>query len=429
MAYGDDFGDSALAEGQSGSSGWGGLAQNPLMPIYDPLYSARVNAAPEASVPTIHTQGMAPQQIMRPSPVNVPDISGPRGGGEAPNQLQPSQAPPDSGLNMNSLQGLLQLKGMEDLIQPSALAPGPTQSVGPGAGAGPGRAPAGAVIAKAAAPYQDMVNDAAKQNGVDAQTLTRLLYKESQFDPKAVSPAGAKGIGQFMDATAKEEGVDVNDPKSSIYGSAKYLAKMTKQFNNNEQLGMAAYNWGPGNLQKWLVDGADPAKLPAETRDYVNAISGRPLAPNMYSKAANIPSAAAAPMAATIAATGGGFAVPPGGTPKLDLKVPGSEETLPVTGGAGNDQGTPNLGGGVSQPQRDPGKIVPGPTPPMEQNQPQQQAAPFGQSQTEFGSVQNDAMRRLWQYMLIKSLFPQIQFRNIGYDPWAVHRFGQGGGY
>jgi hypothetical protein len=82
---------------------------------------------------------------------------------------------------------------------------------------------------------------------------------------------------------------------------------------------------------------------------------------------------------------------------------------------------------------RDPDKIVPGATPSggagpkPEQDQPQQQAPASG---ANFNFNQNsDQMQKLWKYMLIKSLFPQLKFKNIGYDPWAVHKFGQGGGY
>jgi hypothetical protein len=509
MAYeDDDYGYGTGSEGSSSQTNYG-LASNPLMPMGDPIAYARMMQNPTGNAPVMantlmpietpagmHTPGMQVPQMARLAPLNVPDMGGGRGGGGSPEGQQPTeQAPTDMGPNLNSMQGLLQLKGLESLAGPqgpaTTLTPGGAVAR-PGAGAGPGRSPTGVSIAAAAAPYQDMVNDAAKQNGVNPQTLTRLLYRESQFDPKAKSPAGAQGIGQFMPATAKEEGVDVNDPKSSIYGSAKYLAKMTKLFNGNEQLGMAAYNWGPGNVHNWLKTGGlqggvglSGKPMPGETTDYVNAISGRPLAPNV--KAANVPSAAAAPMAALIAGQGGGFAVPGGGqnqreqqiapapefgrSPKAgqmsphggpyitgadggiyatdgDGKVvgpavkgittpaPETETAKPSSVSPGDEnpvyQGTPNLGGGVSRPQMDPNKIVPGATAPTEtkptQDQPQQQQ-PSGQSPALQGFGQDPRLQKLWQYMLIKSLMPEIKFRNIGYDPWAVHRFGQGGGY
>jgi hypothetical protein len=317
------------------------------------------------------------------------------------------------------------------------------------------------------------------------------LWKESQFNPKAKSPAGAQGIGQFMPATAREEGVDVNDPKSSIYGAARYYAKMKNTIaNGNDQLAMAAYNWGPGNVQKWLKSGADLSKVPAETRDYVNAISGRPLAPNMAPKTANAPAAGAAPMAAETAGNGN-FVIPgrqsAGYEGGYNNPYKAAESAVPMQGGPYVGSGQPSKvtnrinaeiapappsppspsqgvsplveqfnrppvqrGGqqGVSPavqeanrgqppvqwpPER--GAFVPGTTPPTEtttptpeQSQPQQQQ-PSGQSPALQGFGQDLRLQKLWQYMLIKSLLPEIKFRNIGYDPWAVHRFGQGGGY
>jgi hypothetical protein len=327
-----------------------------------------------------------------------------------------------------------------------------------------------------------MVNAAADKYGIDRRMLTSQLFHESAYDSNAVSPAGAKGLGQFMDATAKEMGVDVKDPKSSIDGAARYFARMKNDFNKNDQLAYAAYNWGPGNVDSWLRTGKGMKgqPMPDETRNYVATITGRPLAPNMAS-AGNVPSASAAPMAAMIASNDGGFKPPPfGAAPKAgdmsphggpyiqrpegiyatdrDGNVVGpvvksitapkfnkdkTEDKQPATkvvasptksiGPVGNDQGTPNLGGGVSQPMRDPDKIVPGATPSggagpkPEQDQPQQQAPASG---ANFNFNQNsDQMQKLWKYMLIKSLFPQLKFKNIGYDPWAVHKFGQGGGY
>jgi transglycosylase-like protein with SLT domain len=540
MAYEDDD-EYPQATSQTGM----GLAQNPLMPMGDPLAYARVGAAPETNAPGIHTQGVAPQPIVQPRPINVPDIPVHKEGAESTNDLMPSTPEPTTaGPNINSLQGLLQMKGLSDLATPSAAAvsaPGAGLVPAPGAGAGPGRVPTGVSIEKAAAPYQDMVNDAADKNGLDRNMFRAQLYQESKFDPSAKSPAGAQGIGQFMPATAKERGVDVNDPKSSIYGAASYLGELKKKYGNDQQA-LAAYNWGPGNVDSWLKTGKGlKGPLPDETKNYVQTITGKPLVPTggptsqiePKPPAANDPdflmkyrkwmedrdsnsdeirmgpsapptstppvkhyptvgpmsgtsmftqteqpfkpyriagtiqppptSSTTAPAVfgehkpgqtspyggpyTTVQADGSQYATDANGkivgppikditTPKFDKnngvkkEVPGSEKTLPVTGGAGNDQGTPNLGGGVSQPAINPDKVVPAATPPVEtkpgQDQPQQQVP--GQTGM-FGPGSDPAMQKLWKFMLIKSLFPQIQFRNIGYDPWAVHRFGQGGGY
>lgn len=125
--------------------------------------------------------------------------------------------------------------------------------------------------------YRPIMEKSAVANGVNPETMARLLNQESGFNPNATSPAGAQGIAQFMPATAKQYGVNPNDPSSAIPGASKYLGDLTKQFGGNEGLALAAYNWGPGNVQKWVAGGADPAKVPAETQKYVQAITGKPI--------------------------------------------------------------------------------------------------------------------------------------------------------
>lgn len=127
-----------------------------------------------------------------------------------------------------------------------------------------------------AAPYADTIVAAGKQYGQDPGLLARQLRQESGFNPYAVSATGAAGLGQFEPATAKQYGVDVNDPTSSIMGTARYMRDLQARFGN-EGLALAAYNWGPGNVSKWLRNGADPAKMPSETRNYVSSIAQMPI--------------------------------------------------------------------------------------------------------------------------------------------------------
>lgn len=127
-----------------------------------------------------------------------------------------------------------------------------------------------------AAPYADTIIAAGKQYGQDPALLTRQLRQESGFNPYAVSATGAAGLGQFEPATAKQYGVDVNDTTSSIMGTAHYMRDLQARFGN-EGLALAAYNWGPGNVSKWLRNGADPAKMPSETRNYVSSIAQMPI--------------------------------------------------------------------------------------------------------------------------------------------------------
>ncbi|MBB4581588.1 soluble lytic murein transglycosylase-like protein [Rhizobium aethiopicum] len=97
--------------------------------------------------------------------------------------------------------------------------------------------------------------------------FTTLVHRESNFRPRAVSPAGAKGLGQLMPATARHLGVkDTFAPKENLVGAATYLTEMLDQFGSPE-LALAAYNAGPDAVAKY--GGIPPYR---ETRQYVSDI-------------------------------------------------------------------------------------------------------------------------------------------------------------
>ncbi len=101
--------------------------------------------------------------------------------------------------------------------------------------------------------------------------LARLIWKESRFDPNAVSPKGASGIAQFMPGTARMRGLeDPFDPRSAIPASAHYLSDLRDQFGNLG-LAAAAYNAGPNRVRNWR---GGRGGLPYETRDFVRTITG-----------------------------------------------------------------------------------------------------------------------------------------------------------
>jgi hypothetical protein len=125
-----------------------------------------------------------------------------------------------------------------------------------------------------AGPYQPVIDASAAKYGIDPAWLTRLLHQENGFRPTGTSPAGAQGIAQFMPGTAARYGVNVNDPSSSIDGAAHYLSDNLKMFGGNQGLATAAYNWGEGNVQKWLKSGGG---VPKETQQYVSNITGTPI--------------------------------------------------------------------------------------------------------------------------------------------------------
>lgn len=115
----------------------------------------------------------------------------------------------------------------------------------------------------------------AKEESVDPELVQAVIWQESRGNSNAVSRAGARGLMQIMPATAKEMGVtDVFDPEQNIRVGTKYLKKTLDTFDGDERLALMAYNWGPGNVKKWLAAGADSTKIPNETLRYVDSLLG-----------------------------------------------------------------------------------------------------------------------------------------------------------
>jgi len=117
-----------------------------------------------------------------------------------------------------------------------------------------------------------LIESAAKAHNLPVGFMTRVIWRESSFRPRVVSPAGAQGIAQFMPGTAQARGLtDPFDPEQAIPKAAGLLAELRRRFGN---LGAAAaaYNAGPGRVVGWLRgDGS----LPAETRSYVRLVTAR----------------------------------------------------------------------------------------------------------------------------------------------------------
>lgn len=120
----------------------------------------------------------------------------------------------------------------------------------------------------------DLIEAEADRNGLPKDFFARLIWKESRFDPNAVSPVGAEGIAQFMPGTAKMRGLaDPFDIAQAIPASAKYLAEMKVGYGNLG-LAAAAYNAGENRVSRWLASGGF---LPMETESYVFDIMGEPV--------------------------------------------------------------------------------------------------------------------------------------------------------
>ncbi|MBF9195934.1 lytic transglycosylase domain-containing protein [Microvirga terrestris] len=117
-----------------------------------------------------------------------------------------------------------------------------------------------------------LIEGAARAQKIPRDLLTKLIWQESSFRPHVVSPAGAQGIAQFMPGTARERGlVDPFDPEQAIPKAAEFIARLADQFSNLG-LAAAAYNGGPARVASWL---AGRGGLPAETQNYVFAVTGR----------------------------------------------------------------------------------------------------------------------------------------------------------
>lgn len=117
--------------------------------------------------------------------------------------------------------------------------------------------------------YRQMILDAAQKYNVQPVLLAAQLKAESDFNPNSVSPAGAQGIAQFMPGTARSMGLaDPFDPRASINAQAKLMGQLIKQFGSIQKA-LAAYNAGPGAVQKY--GGVPPF---AETQGYVARILG-----------------------------------------------------------------------------------------------------------------------------------------------------------
>jgi hypothetical protein len=118
----------------------------------------------------------------------------------------------------------------------------------------------------------DAIASAAASNNLPLAFFTRLIWQESRFDPWLVSSKGARGIAQFMPATASWRGLkNPFDPIAAIPKAAQWLDELRHEFGNIG-LAAAAYNAGPQRVRQWL---AHQQALPRETQQYVRVVTGQ----------------------------------------------------------------------------------------------------------------------------------------------------------
>jgi|SRR5579872_297370 len=129
-----------------------------------------------------------------------------------------------------------------------------------------------AVIATGQIPQA--IANAASQYGVPPQLALEVAIQESGLNQSAVSPAGAIGIFQLMPATAAGLGVDPTDAAQNIQGGVRYLGQLLSRYGGDQSKALAAYNWGPSNVDA-AVSGLGSNWLsaaPSETQNYVASI-------------------------------------------------------------------------------------------------------------------------------------------------------------
>lgn len=123
--------------------------------------------------------------------------------------------------------------------------------------------------------YEELIQTASTKYGVPVDLIKAVIDTESSFNPNVVSSAGAKGLMQLMDGTANGLGVsDPFDPAQSIDGGVRYLSYQLKRFDGQEKMALAAYNAGPGRVNKLGVNSDQElmerlSQLPKETQDYI----------------------------------------------------------------------------------------------------------------------------------------------------------------
>ncbi len=129
--------------------------------------------------------------------------------------------------------------------------------------------------------YEQIVTGHAENYGLDPALLAAVIYRESKFDPNAVSSSGAIGLMQLLPDTAKGIAqytggakfrvADLYDPEINVRYGAFYLRRLLRKYDGDVRLALAAYNAGQANVDRWIEEGKGIAF--AETRAYVDRVT------------------------------------------------------------------------------------------------------------------------------------------------------------
>ncbi|KAF0132492.1 MAG: lytic transglycosylase [Candidatus Saganbacteria bacterium] len=123
--------------------------------------------------------------------------------------------------------------------------------------------------------YDELIRKIAKENEIDQFLVKGLIWKESSFNPQAISSANAKGLMQLNDITIKDienkEKYTVKnplDPEQNIRGGVFYIKRLIERFGNL-RIALGAYNWGPSNVVK---NGLQEQKFPKKVKNYIDDV-------------------------------------------------------------------------------------------------------------------------------------------------------------
>ena len=118
--------------------------------------------------------------------------------------------------------------------------------------------------------YQAAVMQLSARFDLSPALIEAVVWQESRWQERAVSPVGARGLAQLMPGTAREMGVNPDDPLANLEGGARYLRQQLDRFDGDVEKALAAYNAGPGRVER-----AGGIPRIRETQTYVAAVMGR----------------------------------------------------------------------------------------------------------------------------------------------------------
>jgi soluble lytic murein transglycosylase-like protein len=134
-------------------------------------------------------------------------------------------------------------------------------------GAAPPDASSAATFTPVPLSMESIIDKASRRYGVDSSLIKAVIKAESDFNPRAVSSSGAQGLMQLMPATARGLGVrDPFDPEQNVMAGTRFLKDLLQRYGEVDEA-LAAYNWGPGNVDRHGTD-----SLPRETRAYLGKV-------------------------------------------------------------------------------------------------------------------------------------------------------------